>query len=153
MEHSLPRSRGDIQTAVVNLVDRLALVVAVARQSAVARRIAEVIAHRPNSMRDSMAQRQSIIRHGVATRDQVIDGLAAWVTVLFDLANLQQDRGRALDVRITIPDEALARLARSLAASPNGCILAVPHIGSVELFVAYLKDRGFNIGFIYTIGH
>src|ERR1700743_1170089 len=89
------REHGDIQTAVVTLVDRLAPTVAVSRQPAVAREIAEVIASKPTSMGYDMFVRQTIIRRGIATRDHVIDGLAAWVTVLFDLANLQHDRRRA----------------------------------------------------------
>ncbi|QCP48250.1 hypothetical protein FAZ95_03000 [Trinickia violacea] len=149
----LPRGRGDIQTAVVNLVDRLAPAVPVARQPSLARDIAEVIASGPSSMVDNMFLRQSIIRGGTATNDHVIEGLAAWVTVLFDLSNLRHDRCRALDVEVDIPDEALDRLARVLSKSCNGCILAVPHIGSIELFVAHLIDRGFNIGFVYSIGH
>ena len=152
METVFARGYGDIQTAVVTLVDRLAPVVPVARQPDLARDIAEVIARRPSSMANAMHLRQSIIRRGTATHDHVIDGLAAWVTVLFDLANLQQNRRGALDLKATISDEALSRLDRALSRSRNGCILAVPHIGSIELFAAYLKDRGFNIGFVYTIG-
>ena len=93
------REHGDIQTAVVNLVDRLAATVPVARQAEVAREIASLIASLPSAMGNNMFLRQSIIRRGTATPDQVIDGLAAWVTVLFDLANLQQDRDRAMDLR------------------------------------------------------
>ncbi|MBN3789336.1 hypothetical protein [Burkholderia sp. Ac-20353] len=130
----------------MNLVDRLAPLVPVARQPLLARTIAEVIAGRPSSMANSMFVRQSIIRRGTATDDQVIEGLAAWVTVLFDLANLQHDRGRALDLEADLPDDALARLDQALARSCRGCILAVPHIGSIELFAAHLKDRGFNLG-------
>jgi hypothetical protein len=148
----LTRAHGDIQTAVVRLVDRLAPIVPVARQPALAHEIAEVIASRPSSMRNNMFLRQSIFRRGVATDAQVIDGLAAWVTVLFDLGNLQQDRSRALDLKAELPDAALTRLSDALGRSPNGCILAVPHIGSIELFVAHLKNRGFNLGFVYTIG-
>jgi lauroyl/myristoyl acyltransferase len=152
-EGSLPRRRGDIETAVVTLVDRLAPFVPLTRQPYLARKIAEVIASRPSSMGNNMFLRQSIIRGVIATHGQVIDGLAAWVTVLFDLGNLQHDRSRALDLKAKIPDEALVRLAQALARSRNGCILAVPHIGSIELFAAHLKDRGFNIGFVYTIGN
>ena len=162
MAQSPARPRGDIQTAVVRLVDRLAPMVAVVLQPAVARRIAGVIADRPNTIRDAMALRQGIIRRGVATGDQgtgdqvtgdqVAGGIAAWVTLLFDLANLQQDRSRALDVPLACPDDALPRLARARAGSPGGCILAVPHIGSVELFIAALTDRGFDVGFLHTIG-
>ena len=146
------REYGDIQTAVITLVDRLAPVVPVARQPSVARKIAAVIASSPSSMGESMALRQSIIRRGSVTHDQTIDGLAAWVTVMFDLANLQQDRRRALDIEARIPDEAMTRLTRAISRSRTGCILAVPHIGSVELFVAALKDHGIDIGFVYTIG-
>jgi lauroyl/myristoyl acyltransferase len=149
----LPRVHGDIQTAVVNLVDRLAPVVPVTRQPLLAREIAEVIASRPSSMVKNMFLRQSIIRGGTATEDQVIEGLAAWVTVLFDLGNLRHDRKRALDSEANIPDDALDRLARALSRSGNGCILAVPHIGSLELFAAHLRDRGFNLGFVYSIGN
>lgn len=150
---SLPRGHGDIQTAVVNLVDRLAPVVPVADQPYLAREIAEVIARRPSSMGNNMFLRQSILRRGTATPDHVVDGLAAWVTVVFDLANLQRHRQRALDAKTAIPDEALGRLTQALSRSQNGCILAVPHIGSIELFAAHLKDHGFNLGFVYTIGH
>ena len=148
----LPRGHGDIQTAVVNLVDRLAPAVPIARQPSLARDIAEVIASGPSSMVNNMFLRQSIIRGGTATHDHVIEGLAAWVTVLFDLGNLQHDRRRALDVEANIPDEALDRLAQVLSKSRNGCILAVPHIGSIELLAAHLIDRGFNIAFVYAIG-
>lgn len=103
-------------------------------------------------MGNNMFLRQSIIRHGTATRDQVIDGLATWVTVVFDLGNLRRDRRRALDIKAEIPGEALARLTQALSGSRNGCILAVPHLGSLELFAACLKDRGFDIGFVYSIG-
>src|ERR1700692_3367625 len=91
---SFPREHGDIQTAVVTLVDRLAPVVPVTRQPALARKIAEVIASKPSSMGNNMFLRQSIIRRGTATHGHVIAGLAAWVTVLFDLANLRHDRSR-----------------------------------------------------------
>jgi hypothetical protein len=151
-ERFYPRGHGDIQTAVVALVDRLAPAVPLARQPYLARKIAGVIASGPSSMGNAMFLRQSIIRRGTATHDHVIDGLAAWVTVLFDLGNLRHDRRRALDLKATCPDAALARLAQAISQSRNGCILAVPHIGSIELFVAYLKDRGFNVGFVYTIG-
>jgi hypothetical protein len=100
----------------------------------------------------NMILRQSIIRRGTATHGHVIDGLAAWVTVLFDLGNLRHDRSRALSLTTTIPNEALVRLTHALSSSRNGCILAVPHVGSLELFVAHLKDRGFNIGFVYKVG-
>ena len=151
-ERRLPREHGDIQTAVVTLVDRLAPVVPVARQPDVARQIASVIASMPSSMGNNMFLRQSIIRRGTATPDHVIDGLAAWVTVLFDLANLQQDRNRAMSLEARIPDQALDHLTRALSKSRNGCIIAVPHIGSLELFAAHLRDRGFNVGFVYSIG-
>lgn len=151
-EGSFPRGPGDIQAAVVALVARLAPVVPVPHQPDLARKIAEVIASRPSTMSDDMFLRQSIIRGGVATPDHVIDGLATWVTVLFDLDNLQCDRSRALDLAARIPDEALDRLVRARSKSRNGCILAVPHIGSIELFAAHLKDRGVNLGFVYTIG-
>ena len=151
-ERPLPREHGDLQTAVVTLVDRLAPVVPVARQPDVAREIANVIASMPSSMGNNMFLRQSIIRRGTATPDHVIDGLAAWVTVLFDLANLQQDRNRAMSLEARIPDQALDHLTRALSKSRNGCIIAVPHIGSLELFAAHLRDRGFNVGFVYSIG-
>ena len=151
-EGSFPRGQGDIQAAVVALVARLAPVVPVPHQPDLARKIAEVIASRPSTMGDDMFLRQSIIRGGVATPDHVIDGLAAWVTVLFDLDNLQRDRSRALDLAAQLPDEALDRLVRARSKSRNGCILAVPHIGSIELFGAHLKDRGVDLGFVYTIG-
>ncbi|MEH2486251.1 lauroyl/myristoyl acyltransferase [Bradyrhizobium sp. AZCC 2230] len=146
------REHGDIQAAVVNLVDGLAPIVPVARQVDVAREIASVIARLPSTMGNNMFLRQSIIRRGTATTDHVIDGLAAWVTVLFDLANLQQDRDRAIGCEARIPKKALNRLARALSKSRNGCIIAVPHIGSLELFAAHLRDRGFNVGFVYSIG-
>ncbi len=151
-EGGFPREQGDVQTAVVSLVDRLAPVVPVKHQPDLARKIAEVIASRPSSMGHNMFLRQSIIRRGTATHAHVIDGLAAWVTILFDLSNLRRDRDRALDLKIRMPDAACVRLAQALARSRNGCILAVPHIGSIELFAAHLKDRGFNLGFVYTIG-
>lgn len=151
-ERLLPREHGDVQTAVVTLVDRLAPVVPVARQPDVARQIASVIAGMPSSMGNNMFLRQSIIRHGTATPDHVTDGLATWVTVLFDLANLQQDRDRAMSLEARIPEQALDRLTRALSKSHNGCIVAVPHIGSLELFAAHLRDRGFNVGFVYSIG-
>jgi lauroyl/myristoyl acyltransferase len=147
-----PREPGDIQTAVVNLVDSLAPVVPVARQVDVARALASMIARGPSTMADNMFLRQSIIRRSTATSDHVIDGLAAWVTVLFDLANLQHDRGRAMGLEARIPDEALHHLEAALSRSRNGCIIAVPHIGSLELFAAHLRDRGFNVGFVYSIG-
>jgi Bacterial lipid A biosynthesis acyltransferase len=153
MPRRLPRGNGDIETAVVTLVDRLVPVVPVRRQPYLAREIAEVIASMPSSLGNNMFLRQSIIRRGTATPGHVIDGLAAWVTVLFDLGNLRYDRRRALDLKATIPDDAVVRLAHALSRSRNGCILAVPHVGSLELFVAYLKDRGFNIGFVYKVGH
>jgi lauroyl/myristoyl acyltransferase len=146
------REHGDIQTAVVPLVDRVAPTISIPRQPAIAREIAAVIASKPSSMSSNMFIRQCIIRRGIATRQHVIDGLAAWVTVLFDLANLQHDRRRAMDLKARLPDEAVERLARALSSSRNGCILAVPHIGCLELFVAHLRDRGFNIGFVYKIG-
>lgn len=150
-QDGLPRGPGDIQTAVVNLVERLAPIVPLTEQPSVAHRIATVIAGRPSAMRNDMFLRQSIIRGGIATPGQVIDGIASWVTVLFDLGNLRHDRRRALDVTATLPDEALCRLTRSLARSRNGCILAVPHIGSIELFAAHLRHRGYTVGFVYTI--
>jgi lauroyl/myristoyl acyltransferase len=146
------REIGDIQTAVVALIDRLAPVVPVSRQPELAREIAGVIASRPSTMANNMFLRQSIIRHGVASQDDVIEGLAAWVTVLFDLGNLQHDRQRALQVDAILPDEDADRLSRAISASSNGCILAVPHTGSLELFAAHLIDRGFLVDFVYTIG-
>jgi lauroyl/myristoyl acyltransferase len=149
---SFPRANGDVETAVVNLIDRLAPVVPVAQQPCLARKIAGVIASNRSSMGDTMFLRQSIIRRGIATRDHVIDGLAAWITVLFDLGNLRIDRRRALDVKAAISDEALDRLAQALSRSRNGCILAVPHVGSLELLLAHLNDRGFDVGFVYKVG-
>jgi hypothetical protein len=151
-EQAFRRGPGDIQATVVTLVDRLAPIVPVGHQPHVARKIAEVIASKPSTMRNDMFLRQSIIRRGTATPDQVIEGLATWVTVLFDLDNLQCDRGRALGLKIAFPEEALDRIAGALARSRNGCILAIPHIGSVELFAAHLKDRGLDLAFVYTIG-
>lgn len=151
-ERSLHRGFGDIETAVVALVDRLAPIVPVAHQPFIARRIAETIVGVPSSMGNNMFIRQSIIRRGTASRNQVVDGLATWVTVLFDLANLRRDRGGALAPKAAIPDEALTRLGRALSGSCNGCIIAVPHLGSLELFVAFLKDLGFDVGFVYKIG-
>jgi lauroyl/myristoyl acyltransferase len=147
-----PRATGDIQTAVVALVDRLAPVVPVSRQPDVAREIAEVIASRPSTMANNMFVRQSLIRHGVASPEDVVEGLAAWVTVLFDLGNLQHDRRRALQIEAILPDEDIDRLAKAISTSNSGCILAVPHTGSLELFAAHLVDRGFRVGFVYTIG-
>lgn len=146
------REKNDIQTAVVALVDRLAPALPVARQPDLAREIAEVIASRPSSMANNMFLRQSLIRHGTASPEDVIEGLAAWVTVLFDLGNLQHDRQRALRTGIIFPDEDVDRLSQAVSRSMNGCILAVPHTGSLELFVAQLVDRGFRVGFVYTIG-
>ena len=152
MKGPIFRPHGDIQTAVVTLVDRLAPLVALPEQPALARDIAARIAATPSSMADAMFLRQSIIRGGTATRDHVIEGLAAWVTVLFDLGNLRHDRARALDLCAVLPEDAVARLGTALSRSRNGCILAVPHIGSIELFAAHLADRGFTVGFVYTIG-
>ncbi|MCW5736159.1 MAG: lysophospholipid acyltransferase family protein [Enhydrobacter sp.] len=152
IESFLPRSRGDIQAAVVALVAHLAPVVPVPRQPGLARKIAQVIASRRSTMRDDMFLRQSIVRGRTATHDDVIEGMAAWVTVLFDLDNLQHDRLRALDLAAMLPDDAVDRLVRAVSTSRNGCILAVPHIGSIELFAAHLRDRGLNLGFVYTIG-
>jgi lauroyl/myristoyl acyltransferase len=149
---SFSRGPGDIQAAVVNLVRRLAPAVPVASQSDLARKIAEVIGSKPSTMANDMFLRQSIIRGGTATRAQVVDGLAAWITVLFDIDNLQHDRRRALDLRVDIPDAALDRVTRALSRSRNGCIIAVPHIGGIELFASHLKDRGFDFSFVYTIG-
>lgn len=146
------RGIGDIQTAVVTLVDRLAPVVPVSRQPEVAREIAGVIASRPSVMANNMFVRQAIMRHGTASQEDVIEGLAAWVTVLFDLGNLQYDRGRALQMNAVLPTDDADRLARAISASSNGCILAVPHTGSLELFAAHLIDRGFHVDFVYTIG-
>jgi len=152
-QQAFPRGPNDIQAAVVNLVRRLAPSVPVAHQPGLAGRIAEVIASRPSTMANDMFLRQSLIRGGTATRAQVVDGLAAWVTVLFDIDNLQHDRRRALDLKVDMPDEALDRLARALSRSCNGCIVAVPHIGGIELFASHLKDRGFDFSFVYTIGN
>jgi lauroyl/myristoyl acyltransferase len=146
------RGPGDIQAAVVNLVRRLAPVVRVADQPDLAHAIAKVIASRPSTMANDMFLRQSIIRGGTATYAHVIDGLAAWVTALFDLDNLQHDRLRALDVDMAVADGALDRLASARSRARNGCILAVPHIGSIELFAAKLHDRGFDFSFVFTIG-
>jgi hypothetical protein len=60
-----------------------------------------------------MFVRQSIIRRGTATREHVIDGLAAWITALFDLGNLRTDRGRAIEPSATISSDAVDRLARA----------------------------------------
>ena len=65
-------------------------------------------------MGNNMFLRQSIIRRGTAIQEHVVDGLAAWVTVLFDLGNLRHDRSRALGLKAAIPDEALVRLAQAL---------------------------------------
>lgn len=146
------REEGDIQTAVVALVDRLAPIVPVSRQPELARDIARVIASQPCSMANNMFLRQSLIRHGTATHDDVVEGLAAWVTILFDLGNLQHDRQRALQTTAIFPDEDALRLSEAISRSSNGCILAVPHTGSLELFAAHLIDRGFEVGFVYTIG-
>jgi lauroyl/myristoyl acyltransferase len=146
------RGPGDIQAAVVNLVRRLAPVVRVTDQPSLAHAIAKVIASRPSTMANDMFLRQSIIRGGTATYAHVIDGLAAWVTALFDLDNLQHDRLRALDLDMAVADSALDRLTSARSRSRNGCIVAVPHIGSIELFGAKLKDRGFDFSFVYTIG-
>lgn len=147
-----PREVGDIQTAVVALVDRLAPVIPVSEQPGLAREVAALIASRPSTMANNMFIRQSIIRHGVASQDDVAEGLAAWVTALFDLGNLQYDRQRALQTGVFLPEEDVDRLARAISASSNGCILAVPHTGSLELFAAHLIDRGFHVDFVYTIG-
>lgn len=147
----LPRGPGDIQTAVVNLVDRLAPIVPLAHQPRMAREIATVIAVQPNTMTANMLIRQSIIRAGLATHDQVIEGLAAWVTIIFDLGNLRRDVRRGLDVGAAIPEESLDLLSRCLARAPKGCIVALPHIGSMDLFCAQLKQLGFNTGFVFTI--
>jgi lauroyl/myristoyl acyltransferase len=149
---SFPRAPGDIQAAVVNLVHRLAPVTRMPDQPDLARKIAETIASKPSTMGNNMFLRQSVIRGGTATRAHVADGLAAWITVLFDLDNLQHDRRRALDLGAAIPSDALDRLSRALSRSHNGCILALPHIGSIELFAAHLKERGFDFSFVYTIG-
>jgi lauroyl/myristoyl acyltransferase len=146
------RAIGDIQTAVVALIDRLAPVVPVSEQPGLAREIAGLIASRPCTMANNMFVRQSLIRHGLASQDDVAEGLAAWITVLFDLGNLQYDRQRALQTGAILPDEDVERLARAISASSNGCILAVPHTGSLELFAAHLIDRGFHVDFVYTIG-
>jgi hypothetical protein len=90
---SFPRSAGDIQAAVVTLVQRLAPVVPVTRQAVVAHNIAEVITSQPSTMSRDMFLRQSIIRGGTATTADVIDGLAAWVTILFDLSTYSATDG------------------------------------------------------------
>lgn len=148
-EPSLPRGYGDIQTAVVALIDRLAPAVPVPDQPETARKIAKVLASRPSTMAHAMFVRQSIIRAGTATNDHVAAGLATWATVLFDIGNLRHDRARALEFNAHIPDDALTR---ALARSRNGCILAVPHLGCIELLLAHLKDRGFAIGCVFTMG-
>ena len=150
-EMSFTRGTGDIQAAVVTLVQRLAPAVPVARQSVVAQKIAEVITRQPSTMSSNMFLRQSIIRGRTATTADVIDGLAAWVTILFDLDNLQRDRWRALNLEAALPNDDLKRLERALSNSRNGCILALPHIGSTQLFVAHLRDRGFKVAFVYTM--
>lgn len=146
------REFGDIQTAVITLVDRLAPIVPLSEQPDRAREIARVIASRPSSMSNNMFVRQSFFRRGTASPEDVVAGLTAWVTVLFDLANLQQDRARALPVHALLPDADADRLARAISVSTNGCILALPHCGSLELFMARLVDHGFDMGFVYTIG-
>jgi lauroyl/myristoyl acyltransferase len=148
---SFPRDTGDIQAAVVTLVQRLAPDVPVARQAVVAQKIAEVITSQPSTMSSNMFLRQSIIRGRTATTADVIDGLAAWVTILFDLDNLQRDRRRALNLEAVLPNDDVKRLERALSKSRNGCILALPHIGSIQLFVAHLRDRGFKVAFVYTM--
>lgn len=150
-EMSFTRSNGDIQAAVVTLVQRLAPVIPVTRQANMARKIAEVITMQPSTMSNNMFLRQSIIRGRTATADNVIDGLAAWVTILFDLDNLQCDRRRALDLEAALPEEDVQRLEDALSKSRNGCILAVPHIGSPHLLGAHLSDRGFKVAFVYTM--
>jgi hypothetical protein len=126
MAASLPRGHGDIETAVVTLVDHLVPVVPVRRQPYLARKIAEVIASMPSSMGNNMFLRQSIIRRGTATHDHVIDGLAAWVTVLFDLGNLRYNRSRALELKATILDEALARLTHAFRGHAMAASLRFP---------------------------
>jgi lauroyl/myristoyl acyltransferase len=148
---SFTRDVGDIQAAVVTLIQRLAPNVAVARQPVVAQKIAEVITRQPSTMSGNMFLRQSIIRGRTATTTDVIDGLAAWVTILFDLDNLQRDRRRALNLEAALPNDDVKRLERALSKSRNGCILAVPHIGSIQLFAAHLRDRGFKVAFVYTM--
>jgi hypothetical protein len=148
---SFTRDTGDIQAAVVSLVQRLAPDVPVARQPVVAQKIAEEITRQPSTMYSNMFLRQSIIRGRTATTTDVIDGLAAWVTILFDLDNLQRDRRRALNLEAALPNDDAKRLERALSKSRNGCILALPHIGSIQLFVAHLRDRGFKVAFVYTM--
>lgn len=150
-ELSPSRSAGDIQAAVVGLVRHLAPVLPVPRQVVVAHKIAEVIASLPSTMSNNMFLRQSIIRGRRATSADVIDGLAAWVTNLFDLDNLQRDRRRALNLEATLSNDDVARLERVVSRSCSGCILATPHVGSLELFAAILSDRGFKVAFVYTI--
>lgn len=148
---SFTRDTGDIQAAVVTLVQRLAPDVPVARQPVVAQKIAEEITRQPSTMSSNMFLRQSIIRGRTATTTDVIDGLAAWVTILFDLDNLQRDRRRALNLEAALPNDDAKRLERALSKSRNGCILALPHIGSIQLFGAHLRDRGFKVAFVYTM--
>lgn len=149
----LPRGYGDIQTAVVNLVARLAPAVAVSRQPGLALRMAEVIAAAPNSMAATMCLRQSVIRGVPGSREHTIQGLAAWVTVIFDLANLRHDRRRAMAIEARIAASDLACLARHAGRSRNGCIIALPHAGSLELFASLLVERGFSVSFVFTIGN
>lgn len=151
MRISFARERGDIQTAVIALVDHLAPRVAVAEQPAVARWIAATLAATRSTMAQSMWLRQSLIRGRVATQDEVAGGLGSWVTALFDLGNLRHDRHRALDIATLLTEEAASCLDRALTRSNQGCILAVPHAGSLELMGAHLVDRGLTVGFVHKV--
>lgn len=145
------RQAGDIQSAVVALVDALVTRVPLARQPTAARRIAETVASFRSSMTDRMWLRQSLIRSRTATPSEVVDALTTWIVTLFDLGNLRQDRRRALEVPFRLPEEAVSRLDVALGRSTGGCILAVPHVGSLELLVAQLVDRRLTVGFVQKV--
>lgn len=102
-------------------------------------------------MADSMWLRQSLIRNRTATCSEVADALTTWIVTLFDLGNLRQDRRRALGVPFRLPEEAASRLEKALSRSTGGCILAVPHVGSLELLVAQLVDRRLTVGFVQKV--
>ncbi len=80
MDIPFPRGLGDIQTAVVNRIDRLARVIPLSQQPAFAPAIAEMIAGRPSTMGSSMFIRQSII----------LGQLAAWLAVPRCCGNLKK---------------------------------------------------------------
>lgn len=147
----ITRQAGDIQSAVVALVDSLVTRLPPARQPTAARRIAETIASVRSSMADSMWLRQSLIRNRTATCSEVVDALTTWIVTLFDLGNLRQDRRRALEVPFRLSKEAASRLDAALSRSTGGCILAVPHVGSLELLVTHLVDRRLTVGFVQKV--